>query len=224
MIAFLLGVHHPVDPARVRFALSLLDELEGASDIKDEDCAPDTDGPTVSTPPKGPRRLLRQRLVQGSAPRVSKLRTVLTYLAVIIVTSGLTTIFATHQKVLTTLPIRNPSDNVPSAALVCLVLHPVDLGPNFQSSALTGHLKKCKELKQDLIEARANLGSSNPRDNTRNPTKALEWAEDLEVDAAPAITPTSEVGSPSSFDEPLLDVTAADAPLPSGAHTTSIAT
>ncbi|KAH6896465.1 hypothetical protein BKA70DRAFT_1231680 [Coprinopsis sp. MPI-PUGE-AT-0042] len=36
LLAFLLGLHHPVDPARVRFALSLLDEIEGVADVKDE--------------------------------------------------------------------------------------------------------------------------------------------------------------------------------------------
>ncbi|KAH6905944.1 hypothetical protein BKA70DRAFT_1225262 [Coprinopsis sp. MPI-PUGE-AT-0042] len=33
--AFLLGIDHPVDPAKVQFALALLDELEGPSRVKD---------------------------------------------------------------------------------------------------------------------------------------------------------------------------------------------
>lgn len=56
-----------------------------------------------------------------------------------------------------------------------------------QSSALTSHLKKCKELQKELHLARANLASSRKKDKGKTKKKIPDWVGDLEVDA-PAVS------------------------------------
>ncbi|KAH6880214.1 hypothetical protein BKA70DRAFT_1447502 [Coprinopsis sp. MPI-PUGE-AT-0042] len=113
MIAFLLGVHHPVDPARVRFALSLLDELEGASDIKDEDCAP------------GHRRSHSQYATQGSKTLASSKACPRLCTYGLKVTNGLDLPRSDHSHVRINYNLRNTSKGV---SCLPLLITAIDMG------------------------------------------------------------------------------------------------
>lgn len=93
-IGFLLGLHHPIDPARIRFALSLLDQMEacGVSALQDKICATEPNFPTVVASSKRQKRALHRKPDADYPTTALKLRAPLTYLVTIVMTSILTTI------------------------------------------------------------------------------------------------------------------------------------